>query len=208
MKTNITVAILLISFSITAFSQETKKEKKNEFRLEMLHFIGSTFYAEYERSLCNDKAMNIVIAPTAIDNEDKQMYGIYVQMNPKFYYLAAEKEHNVQYLYFSPYAAFRYFDIKNIYSGYYDPWNPYPTPQVITEKTFIANSAGAGMLFGYKVVAGNFFIINFEAGGGIRYVFNKSGNSDYDQVNGGFNNWNLGYSGIYPRFNLTMGFKF
>jgi hypothetical protein len=208
MKKIIALVICICCIPVFTFSQEDKKEKKNDFRLEMLHFIGSTFYAEYERSLCGNKAMNIVIAPTAIDNEDKQMYGIYVQVNPKFYYLAAEKEHNVQFLYFSPYAAFRYFDIKNIYSGYYDPWNPYPTPQVITEKTFIASSAGAGMLFGYKIVAGNFFILNFEAGGGIRYVFNKSGNSDYEEVNGGFNNWNLGYSGIYPRFNLTMGFKF
>ena len=175
----------------------------------MLNFIGSTFYAEFERAFGNNRAINIVIAPTAIDNNEEQRFGIYAQINPKFYVTLRDGKHSDQFFYFSPYGSYRYIDISQTYNEYVYPQNGQTVgTYVANERTFLASSGSAGLLFGYKIDMGNFFVINFETGGGIRYILNKSGNSTYDQVKGGFNNWNLGYSGIYPRFNLTMGFKF
>ncbi len=203
--------ILVLSFlsSLPVRSQEEEKVRKNEFKLDIFSFIGSTFYAEYERSMCANSAMNIVIAPTALDNNEKQLYGIYIQANPKFYYQVLETEHAGQFLYFSPYASFRYIDITATYSDYYYPLGYQSSGTLmVVENIFNAASAGAGVLFGYKIIAGNFIIINFETGGGLRYVFQKGGNCNYDQINDGYNNWNLGYTGIFPRFNLSLGFKF
>lgn len=197
---------MLFSSGISA--QENQEVKNNEFRLELLNFIGSTFYAEYERRLSDDHGLNIVIAPTAIDNNNKTMYGMLVQVNPKLYFTIGKNNKSQQRIYFSPYANYRYLDISQTSTYYpYNYYNGTILPQTQTN-TFIASSAGIGMLIGFKIEAGNFFIFNLEAGGGPRYVFNKSGNTSYNNVNEGFNNWNLGYSGIFPRFNMTMGFKF
>lgn len=209
MKTTFLTFVILL-FAITgSFSQEEQKVKKNEFRLDLLEFFGSTFRMEYERELCEKSSLNIVFAPTALDNNQKEMYGIYAQVNPKFYYIAGKSKGVEHSLYFSPFASYRYFDISESYSEYQYPLG-YNNPGVFIpiENNFIANSAMAGTLFGYKILCGDFFVLNIECGGGIRYVFNKAGNCSYAQVNQGFNNWNLGYSGIFPKFNLTMGFKF
>lgn len=210
-KMKILSVILILSFfaSLPVRSQEEEKVKKNEFKLDLFSFIGSTFYAEYERSMSANNSLNIAIAPTALDNNEKQFYGIYLQVNPKFYYLTRGSEHNEQFLYFSPYASYRYFDISDTYYDYYYPLGyQYTGTQVIVENTFNASAAGAGVVFGYKIIAGNFFIMNFEAGGGMRYILEKGGNCNYDQVSEGYNNWNLGYNGIFPRLNLSLGFKF
>lgn len=205
MKKIVSIFLLSLLLAPAIYSQDNQEVKKNEFRLELLNFIGSTFYAEYERSISETKGLNFVIAPTAIENTEKSHFGILFQINPKLYYNIGKSKNSVQRLYFSPYANYRYLDIsnENNYTGYWTP--PYNEP---TSYNFIASSAGLGMLIGFKVEAGNFFVFNIEAGGGPRYVFEKGGNATYNEVNEGFNNWNLGYSGIFPRFNMTMGFKF
>lgn len=197
------IFIFIIILQANTFAQTDSSDfKKNEFRMEFLNFIGSSFYAEYERFFCENKGINFVIAPTVLDNNEKKQFGILVQINPKLYYPTKNTEKTKQYFYFSPYLNYRYIDITE-YNNYYNNLSYIPE-----KYNYIANIGGAGILIGLKTEFSNFFVLNIETGGGMRYVLNTAGNVNYDRVKGGFNNWNMGYSGIFPRINVTLGFKF
>ncbi len=201
MKKAIVICLNLILF-LPTFSQEELPglRKNNYFYIGPVDLVFNTVELGYERKLKNHNSIVFLggFKLSKRDNYFNRMGG-----NGEFQYrinLHYNKEtisglvkKYSTFAYFAPFFQYRYEDITDV------------TGSDINGDEYthtIVNSGFAGLGFGFRLTAlENRFCANFFAGGGMKY-------SDVSGLNRYTDFFEVGYTGIAPKFGIELGINF
>ncbi len=192
MKTMI-IIIAFISLSTTLFSQEdTLKydlKYRNCLKISPLYLINSTFQFGIEFATGGKDGVLIYFWTPYRDryNELWEGYGFEFQIRHYFHNKGSKRKFDR--LYFSPFLSFKYSKITE--------YNNYNNNQSDKFEFFNIN---AGLIFGYNMIIGRNFNLDFYLGGGLRKTFDDYNKHD-EIIEPGFN-------GIAPKIGFDMGFNF
>jgi hypothetical protein len=208
MKTTILSIVLLITLS--TFSQDTiltQKQypvKKNEYSFGPMYFLAYTFYFGYERYFNPLTGLSFSAGLTYNGQENDLLIGGMGEIALKSYFDVSNNQSNsVVYMYIGPLIKYQYLENRFTRSEqlYDDLTNNYER-HTIKGSEYIAHIS-AGFLFGLKVYFNEQLSMEMGIGGAIKVPTEKSNN--IDRID---NLLNYASSGVVPRANFNIGFRF
>ncbi len=210
------LTLLLLVLVTGAFGQSNKSIQKdwyrNEIFLEPFRFFEGTFALGYQRNFSHS-AVSIMPSVTLkgeslLGFEDSfysELEGFGLESIYKVYFTQMPKWVQV---YFGPYGAFRYLKEKNRLPEYIDVVD---YPHLNNRDLFTRyNIMMGGVLFGVHFMWGR-FTLDINVGGGVRYPVVSGFRADRNNaplvyIPSGFGE--LGFKGIVPKANFTLGVAF
>ena len=201
MKIKLAIALVTFLFTGTLFAQSRNVVKQvepvnnpNHILFSPLYFFDGTFMLTYERLF---RTGSIRITPSFkmqhLDDKD-QSEGWGVDVGYKFF---LKSRPNVPNFYVGPYALYKNIKLKVPYF-YEDGMGTFTRYDIDTY-----NIMSAGVDTGIKFIFGR-FTLDMSIGGGFRYAFIDG----YTFENAGSEWKDIGYKGIVPRGNVSVGFTF
>ncbi|MFY9116195.1 MAG: hypothetical protein WBK97_06285 [Bacteroidales bacterium] len=212
----IVFTLLLISLITGAYSQNKKTNDNNWYRneifLEPIRFFEGTFALGYQRNF-RHSAVSVLPSITLkgeslLGFEDSfysEQEGFGLESIYKVYF--AQMPRWVQ-VYFGPYGAYRYLKEKNRLPDWIDVED---YPHLNNRDLFTHyNVMMGGVLFGAHFMWGR-FTLDINVGGGVRYPFVSGFRADgrnASLVSVPSNLWEMGFKGVVPKSNFTLGVAF
>ncbi|MDY0174387.1 MAG: hypothetical protein RBR62_04250 [Bacteroidales bacterium] len=210
------LTLLLLVLVTGAFGQSNKPAQKdwyrNEIFLEPIRFFEGTFALGYQRNF-NHSAVSVLPSITLkgeslLGFEDSfysELEGFGLESIYKIYF--AQMPRWIQ-VYFGPYGAYRYLKEKNRLPDWIDVVD---YPHLNNRDLFTHyNVMMGGVLFGVHFMWGR-FTLDINVGGGVRYPFISGFRADGRNapiVSVPSSLWEMGFKGIVPKSNFTLGVAF
>lgn len=209
------LATLVMSRSSHA-QNETSTPKFNAFKFGPTNLLANTILLGYERSITPKTSLQLfgsfTLNKPSNDNADYSLVKGFSGEVQYRIYLNPRK--NLSGFFVSPF--FKYeelnFDNVNIYNNNYDPYNyngsftGSPVSATMDAKSLYYHG---GLIFGYQIIISDVFILDFYAGGGMKYTesnypSDSRGNNfvSYGRYNQMFN------TGIAPKVGFRIGTYF
>jgi hypothetical protein len=198
---------LLLSVSLTAFSQGIKYTKNDTIRYiiksEVPRFFAGTFWTGVEYPLQNKKSIYISGIATYGSNfdSDRQLIGYGGEFQYRSYLGKGDFATNYP-IYLAGQFMYRHIDRYQLsYTSVMDPITSlYTSSQTETKDAF--NVYYAGLLFGCQIFVNQIFTVDMNFGGGLR-LSQASGAKSFTKYK---NIADLDYSGVIPRIGIVIGF--
>lgn len=180
----------------------SEEKRHNRVYFNMFDLVYSTFGVAYERDI---KRNSLLISAGGIlmKNNSRSRTGGSGEVQYRINLIDEKAGYeNTVFLYFAPYAQFRYIDEEEKAIAYAYSNSYYASYSYINRANLRSYNGGA--LLGLSLYAmKRRLCFSFFAGGGLRYVDIRGSEYLFDQTV-----FSVGYSGVLPRFGFQFGVGF
>ncbi len=210
--------LLFILFFLTINLQAQNNESaslKNALKVSPFAFAASKFQVSYERTF-KEKKHSLMLTPAIIlkDNGVESKKGFETMLQYRIILTQLRKGtnktmrmHSVRF-YTGPYANGLLYS-ENYQNGYYDKVTETYLTKVFTKEVYAIEG---GVLIGIQFDVTKRIILDFYAGGGVRYSDVDDEYEDYvqeDEYNfTDYGVFEMEYTGIKPKLGMQLGFSF